>query len=362
MNVEDQRVEMPPGPLDLVARAAERFGASPDDLSAWLELKAAVDAARPSRTDPLARAVSIILDQIEDGADPYALAAAYGELDSRLNAVRPLDANSLINPYPPDFEWLVYSWLPWGRVALLAGDGGLGKSRLALRLASGIAAADPDWLGGISTAEGSKRLNLRLDQPEQVVIASWEDDLDEFDRRLAALGQARRHGGANQVRRHGGQGSSVGSVGKRACGEHRIAHTGRGEAQGVHREDRGRSAGNRPSGGRIRRGRECAWPRQSIPLQLGRLGAQVRLRRALRGPHPQERGADLGQHRLAKCGPERLDAGVPGPSEARRPRPIRGTGGAGAGVREDKLRSSSAVHLPVQERGSDHRDLQAGMG
>ena len=195
MNIDEQRVELPTGPLDLVARAAERFRASPDDLSTWLELKAAVDAARPSRTDPLAKAVSIVLNQLEDGADPFALAAAYGELDSRLNAVRPLDANSLSNPHPPAFEWLVYSWLPWGRVALLAGDGGLGKSRLALRLGAGIAAADPDWLGGISTAEGSKRLNLRLDQPERVVIASWEDDLDESDRRLAALGKHDATGG-----------------------------------------------------------------------------------------------------------------------------------------------------------------------
>ena len=89
MNVEDQRVELPPGPLDLVAQAAERFRDSPGDLSAWIELKAAVDEARPSRTDPLAKAVSIILDQLGDGADPYALAAAYGELDTRLNAVRP---------------------------------------------------------------------------------------------------------------------------------------------------------------------------------------------------------------------------------------------------------------------------------
>ena len=317
MNVEDQRVELPPGPLDLVASAAERFRAAPDDLSAWLALKSAVDAARPNRTDPLAKAVSIILEQLEDGADPYTLAAAYGELDSRLNAVRPLDANSLINPYPPDFEWLVYSWLPWGRVALLAGDGGLGKSRLALRLASGIAAAEPDWLGrhlnrrGIQAAQPSSRpartgRDCKLGgRPGRVRPAS------------CGTGQARRHGGACQVRRHGGQGSSVGSVGKRACGEHRIAHTGRGEAQGVHREDRGRAARNRPPGGRIRRGRECPRPRQSLPLQLGRLGALVRVRRALRGTHPQKRSADLRQHRLAKCGPKRLDDGIPGTAEVR---------------------------------------------
>ena len=189
MNIEDRRVELPPGPLDLVAQAAERFRASPDHLPAWNDLKEAVDAARPGSTDPLAEAIAAILSQLEDVADQYAVAGIYRELDTQLNAVKPLDAYSLSNPYPPAFEWLVDSWLPWGRVALLAGDGGLGKSRLALRLAAGIASAEPDWLGGISTAEDAKRRNMRLDVPEHAVIASWEDDLNEFDRRLAALGK-----------------------------------------------------------------------------------------------------------------------------------------------------------------------------
>ena len=253
MNIDEQRVELPTGPLDLVARAAERFRASPDDLSTWLELKAAVDAARPSRTDPLAKAVSIVLDQLEDGADPFALAAAYGELDTRLNAVRPLDANSLSNPHPPAFEWLVYSWLPWGRVALLAGDGGLGKSRLALRLGAGIAAADPDWLGGISTAEGSKRLNLRLDQPERVVIASWEDDLDESDRRLAALGKHDATAGRVKFVDMADRGPLWAPLGNGHVAS--IASlTPAGEKLREYTEEhRGCSAGHRPPGGRIRR-------------------------------------------------------------------------------------------------------------
>ena len=362
MNVEDQRVELPPGPLDLVANAAERFSAAPDDLSAWLVLKAAVDAARPRRTDPLAKAVSVVLSQLEDGADPYALAAAYGDLDSRLNAVRPLDANSLSNPYPPEFEWLVYSWLPWGRVALLAGDGGLGKSRLALRLAAGIAAAEPDWLGGISTAEGSKRLDLRLDQPERVVIASWEDDLDEFDRRLAALRKHDATEGRVKFVDMADRGPLWAPLGNGHVASMASLTPAGEKLRGVHRGDRGRSAGHRSPGGRIRRGRELPRPRQGLPFQLGRLGAPVRLRGALRGPHPQERSANFRQHRLAKCGPKCLDAGIPGPPEARRVRPVPGTGGAGAGVREDKLRSASAVDLSVQEWGSDYRNRQAGVG
>ena len=83
------------------------------------------------------------------------------------------------------------------RAALPAG-GGLGKSRLDLRLAAGIVSAEPDWLCGESHhngAEGSRRRPLRIDSPANVVIATWEDDLHEFDRRLAALGMHDATGG-----------------------------------------------------------------------------------------------------------------------------------------------------------------------
>ena len=40
---------------------------------------------------------------------------------------------------------------------------------------------------GITTAQDSRRRLLHIDAPANVVIATWEDDLDEFDRRLAAL-------------------------------------------------------------------------------------------------------------------------------------------------------------------------------
>ena len=44
------------------------------------------------------------------------------------------------HPDPPSARrWLVRDWLPAGRVALLTGPGGVGKSRLVLQLAAGIA-------------------------------------------------------------------------------------------------------------------------------------------------------------------------------------------------------------------------------
>ena len=87
------------------------------------------------------------------------------------------------NPPKPS-RWLVRDWLPAGRVAMLTGEGGAGKSRLVLQLAAGIASggAQRKWIQGPSGV-----LALGDEIPEDgatVVFASWEDEPDEFDRRL----------------------------------------------------------------------------------------------------------------------------------------------------------------------------------
>ena len=195
MNLEDQREEVPFNEKDHLVEAARWFSESPDNMNAWRALKDAVEAARPVITDPLDEAVRRVSSLREDKADPQTVAQAFVDLDKRLKAAKPLEVASLVNPNPPDVEWLINGWLLWGRVALLAGDGGLGKSRLALRLAAALAAAESDWLSGITTAEGARRRLLEVESPANVVIASWEDDLDEFDRRLAALGKHAATGG-----------------------------------------------------------------------------------------------------------------------------------------------------------------------
>ena len=86
---------------------------------------------------------------------------------------------------PQPRQWLVENWLPAGRVAMMTGEGGSGKSRLALQLAAGVASGggpDGAWL---EAPGGVLRLGNSIPADgAPVVFASWEDEPDEFYRRL----------------------------------------------------------------------------------------------------------------------------------------------------------------------------------
>lgn len=70
----------------------------------------------------------------------------------------------------PVREWLAHDLIPMGTVTLLSGDGGTGKSLLALQLAAAVASGRP-WLG-------------RPVQEGSAIYMSAEDDKDELHRRL----------------------------------------------------------------------------------------------------------------------------------------------------------------------------------
>ena len=101
---------------------------------------------------------------------------------------------------PPDREWLLHGWLAVGRVHLLTGSGGRGKSRLALQLAAALAAAlaadGAEWPLPWLAADERRTRSGAVDHPltlpptdrggAPVVVASWEDEADEVHRRLRA--------------------------------------------------------------------------------------------------------------------------------------------------------------------------------
>ena len=86
---------------------------------------------------------------------------------------------------PAERSWVIPHWLPAGRIALLAGQGSTGKSRLALQLAAAIASGHRDWLPG--TADSVK---LPAAEPATAVLCSWEDEKDEIARRLCGMDKA----------------------------------------------------------------------------------------------------------------------------------------------------------------------------
>lgn len=88
----------------------------------------------------------------------------------------------------PPREWVIQGWLPAGRVTMLAGRGGAGKSRLALQLAAGIASGGGDGDAWIDAPLDTLRLGKAVPSTgAPVVYASWEDEDTEFARRLAEI-------------------------------------------------------------------------------------------------------------------------------------------------------------------------------
>ena len=87
-----------------------------------------------------------------------------------------ITASTLAGNTPPPRHWLVPDLVPGSTVTLLGGDGGTGKSLLALQLAAAIATSR-SWLGFRVTAG-------------RAVYISAEDDLEELHRRLADITQA----------------------------------------------------------------------------------------------------------------------------------------------------------------------------
>ncbi len=87
---------------------------------------------------------------------------------------------SLATVEPQEIEWLWHPWFPLGKLSLLAGDAGLGKSVLTLNIAARVSTGRP-FQGNTEQCE-----------PGDVMIASCEDDVaDTIVPRLIAAGADR---------------------------------------------------------------------------------------------------------------------------------------------------------------------------
>ena len=153
-------------------------------------LKAIKDATE--RAGHIAQLKNTLTEWNETGPDGWAAAvkealeatgeAALKPLAVWVNTERdrkggPVMARTEWTAEPGPRQWLVDGWLPAGRVALLSGQGGAGKSRLALQLALALVERRKNWLP---------------DGPDLVdsgpaVIATWEDEPDEVARRLRGM-------------------------------------------------------------------------------------------------------------------------------------------------------------------------------
>lgn len=76
---------------------------------------------------------------------------------------------------PPRVAWVAHNLIPRGDVSSLGGDGGSGKTMLALQLAAAMARGAQDWLGAVV-------------DPGPVVFLSGEEPEDEIRRRVARIG------------------------------------------------------------------------------------------------------------------------------------------------------------------------------
>lgn len=191
---------VPPTVQELAQQALD----APDDNNFIAHVEALRAALR--RRGPLARLQDHLNDPLRDAALLERIAAADRDGLREIVEAHPklIDPDALAVPKvtrtwstdraPPDREWLIPSWLAAHRVALLTGRASRGKSWLVAHLAAAVAARRQKWIddtqhpnvnGGVSKVPQIEETAFG-----HVVIATWEDEAEELDRRLYAVGPA----------------------------------------------------------------------------------------------------------------------------------------------------------------------------
>ena len=142
------------------------------------------------------RAAARINEALLNGNEP--LQTDFDAVQLALETSRNAQPLELTDGIPTHYwqGWLIENWLPRSCVAMLTGDGGVGKSRLALQLAWALS-GDGQWLGeaGQMPAPGADYgAGFEPVGASAIVYATWEDSPDQIRGRLYWLEQAGKSG------------------------------------------------------------------------------------------------------------------------------------------------------------------------
>ena len=163
------------------------------DLADDIEAGRLTDEGHQQARDALA----VLRREVERGPSNFRQAVAMAQTDLRgaletltraVETATPLRVTTWGSATPEPRQWLIDDKLPAARVGLLTGEGGAGKSRLMLQFAAGVASGGDQgaWISSTSPSAGPMMRLGNAVPPDgaHVVFASWEDEHQEFYRRL----------------------------------------------------------------------------------------------------------------------------------------------------------------------------------
>ncbi|MYC08209.1 MAG: AAA family ATPase [Chloroflexi bacterium] len=141
-------------------------------------------------------AAARINEAILTGQEP--LQADFDAVRFALEQMQRAEPLELVDGLPEQYwqGWLVENWLPRDCVSMLTGDGGVGKSRLALQLAWSLS-GNGQWLGetGLMPPNGADYgMGFEPLGPGTIVYATWEDSPEQIRGRLYWLEQSGKTG------------------------------------------------------------------------------------------------------------------------------------------------------------------------
>lgn len=155
------------------------------------ELAAVLAAAGGVQPDYGRNALRSIVRGEVDADDDDAVVGAWTGAGAEALAGEAID----LDAEPPPRRWLVNGLMPHGRLTMLTGAGGSGKSRLMLQTAAAVMGEgagarmlfpDPDLPEGATDGLGVPKAGVH----GRVLWLSWEDEIEEVHRRIAAADAA----------------------------------------------------------------------------------------------------------------------------------------------------------------------------